>query len=322
MKNRLAVELDPENWIAASNLIGSLLSVEGEESAVREGKKLQERVAASRDKPPPSLNYLQNYQPLVQDWTGFIHGSLRALEATHGDGALATGDMNIYLADAEANRHDWRAANRYLLAGAGDGAELRAQRLLNDGVRAIEADNLPRAISSLERFQALWDADPNLQWSFYYHSCYLGLAYGLSGRIVEARKIFDAAGDWSVCAAFRADVVEASGDRAAADAAYAAAVRLGPSLPLPYQHWGQALFARGEREGAKARFAAAHARGPHWADPLKSLGDVAMAEARWEDAARFYDQATAFAPGWTDLAAARRAADVKVAALPWWRRWF
>lgn len=321
-KTRLAIELDPENWIAASNLIGSLYEVEGEESAAREGRALQRRGAAASTKPPPSLNYLQNYQPLVEDWTGLIDNLLRTLETTGGMGSLATGDIDIYLSDAEANRHDWRAAQRYLLAGSGDESDNRAQRLLNHGLRALEADDLPRATASLERFHAMWQADPSLQWSFYHHPCYLALAYGRRGRIGEANAIFDAVGEWSSCATLRADVIEASGDRRGADAAYTAAVRLAPSLPRAYQHWGVTLMARGDLEGARAKFAAAHERGPRWADPLKSLGDIAMAEGNPKEAARLYGQASAFAPGWAELAEARHAAEADAAALPWWSRWF
>lgn len=320
-KNRLAIELDPENWIAASNLIGTLYNAEGEESAAREGRRLQQRLRTTSHKPGAGLNPLQNYQPLVEDWTGFIEGQLRSLEATGGKGSLAQGNVNLYLSDAETYRHDWRAAERFLTAGANGSADFRAQGLLNRGLQALEAGDLTRAIAALERFDTLWQRDQGLQWTFYFHPCYLGLAYGLAGRTAEANAVFDRMAPWSHCATYRADTIEAGGDHAAADTAFAAAVRLAPSLPRPYQHWGLALLRRGDLAGARAKFAAAHQRGPRWADPLKSLGDVAMRQGDWQRATRFYARARPFAPGWRALADASRAADAKVAAMPRWRRW-
>jgi tetratricopeptide (TPR) repeat protein len=109
------------------------------------------------------------------------------------------------------------------------------------------------------------------------------------------------------CDRFRGDVLELRGDWAGAQAWYAKAAQLAPSLPAGYYSWGVALAKHGDLAGAVAKLQLAHQKGPHWADPLKVWGDVLLKQGKARDALAKYDEALKFAPNWSELKAAREA---------------
>jgi tetratricopeptide (TPR) repeat protein len=86
-----------------------------------------------------------------------------------------------------------------------------------------------------------------------------------------------------------------------AEAAFAAAVKLGPSLPFADFEWGQMKLSKGDLAGAVAQFEAAHEKGPHFADPLEAWGEVLMAQNRSDLALAKFEEAAKYAPKWKRL---------------------
>lgn len=323
-KYREAIAFDPYAWRTWGNYIGDVYTSQGEEQGVALGRRLLARIAEAPDDKRPQgtdLLALQNYQTLVQDWTGLLHDGAVSRAAAGGRNLLVGSDALVSDATAEAFRHDPVAAMN-ILAITEPSEERTAGALLVQGWLRLDRGDGAGAIPLLERFNALWAASEDLRYTYEGQPCYLGLAYGLVGRRTEAQAVFDKIGRWTACYTAAADVAAAREDARAADRAYARAVALAPSMPLAYQHWGLALLKRGDLVRAEAMFTKANATGPNWADPLKSLGDMAARRGDWKSAVGFYDRATPLAPGWADLTRARTVAEASLAALPWWRRWF
>ena len=322
-KYREAIAFDPYCWLAWGNYIGDAYAYEGEEGGVRLGRDLVRRIdEAPADKKPQAgdIQVLQNYQPLVQDWTGLLRDSAAARLAADGRNTLVSGDTLANDAVSEALRHDGVAASR-MLAIAEPSENRTAAALLSQGWLRLDTGDAAGAIVPLERFRAMWAGSEELRYAYEGQPCYLGLAYGLVGRRAEAQAVFDRIGRWTTCYTAAADVAATRDDARAADRAYARAVALAPSMPLAYQHWGLALMKRGELARAQAMFTKANEFGPNWADSVKSLGDLAARRSDWREAVALYDRALPLAPHWPALVQAHRTATAKLAALWWWQRW-
>ena len=208
-----------------------------------------------------------------------------------------------------------------MLAIAEPSEDRAAAALLVQGWSRLDKGDAAGAIGPLERFNAMWVASEDLRYTYEGQPCFLGQAYGLVGRRVEAQAVFDKIGKWTACYTAAADVSAANDEARTADRAFARAVALAPSMPLAYQHWGLALAKRGDFGRAEAMFQRANQTGPNWADPLKSLGDIAARRGAWPDALELYDRARPLAPHWPDLNRARAAAAEKVEAGKWWKIW-
>lgn len=300
-KYRLSLRLKPDNWVAQGNFVAVLASFEGEEAAWRASEDMR-RLAADRpmSNQPRGTDWL-NSQYLVQD----ASSQLATLKG--GASVESAGPM---MAEASGRLHDWPGAAAALASSEQGASSTMMMRNLVAGLHGVEAGRPAAAVAPLEAAYQIWLADTEQQINYPDMPCYLGLAYGLTGRATEADAVFAKTGRWVKCASFRADVIARSGDRAAADAAYAQAVALAPSLPFAYQRWGLALLARGDHAAAQAKFAAANQRGPRWADPLKAWGDSLVAQGRAGPASKKYAEALKYAPQWLELqraaAAARR----------------
>ena len=238
-KYRLAVQLKPRFWKAWSNLIGGASVVQSEEAALRIGRQM---LAAAQNAPSAErltpLN-LVNMDALQQDWQGNFLDNIYD-EKTHGTGGTQSQGVGATLADAAARMHDWPAAARYLTQADPSDPYTKAEVAFVAGLHALD-DGVPTAAAaSLQALDRRWIADPNLQYDDYDYPCYLGLAYGLSGRMGDAEAVFSRLSKKLSCLSFRADSLDRAGDWPGAQAAYAAAVSSGPDLPLPYQRWGLA----------------------------------------------------------------------------------
>jgi tetratricopeptide (TPR) repeat protein len=114
--------------------------------------------------------------------------------------------------------------------------------------------------------------------------------------------------DCYVCVRVRAEIAEASHDRAGADRWYAEATRQAPQIPFAFDEWGEARLARGDAPGAAAEFQQANRLEPRFADALKDWGDALARLGRWNDARAKYDAALRLAPAWRELIRARAVA--------------
>ena len=303
-KYRLSLSLNPTDWTSWNNLIGSLYDIEGEQGAWAEGQRMMRAVAVNRGTEPPQW---ANYDFLVQNWPRQL--SLLQADRVENGGEGAYGpDTGAMIADFQARLHDWAGVERYLTLAPASSAVTRAARLSTQGDRALETGDIAGAVTALTAFNALWQADLDVQFVFHDGRCRLGLALGLAGRKAEARRVLENSGRWLACYAYLADVTEMSGDTRAADAAYGRAIGLAPDLPFAYHRRGLALLARGEPALAAGRFKQAHQRGPQWADPLKGWGDALAAQGLWRAAEEKYALAGILAPAWRDLRLAHAAA--------------
>jgi hypothetical protein len=297
-KYRLSLRLKPDNWVAQGNFVALLAAFEGEEAAWRASEEMR-RLAAGHSK---------SNQPRGTDWLNsqYLSQDASSQVATLKGGATveSPGPMT---AEALGRLHDWPGAAAALASSEQGAPSTMMVRSLIGGLRVLEGGNPAAAVAPLETAYQIWLADTEQQINYPDMPCYLGLAYGLTGRATDADSVFDKTGRWVKCASFRADAIEHSGDRPAADAAYAQAVALAPSLPFAYQRWGLALLARGDHAAAQAKFTAAHQRGPRWADPLKAWGDSLTAQGRSREASKKYDEALRHAPQWLELQRAKAA---------------
>ncbi len=107
------------------------------------------------------------------------------------------------------------------------------------------------------------------------------------------------------CLLTRARIAWLSGDLAGAEALYARAGRLGPSLPQAHEASARLALARGHFVRAAQLARIAEARGPRWADPLKVEGDALAAAGDRKAALARYDAALRLAPAWAEAKAAR-----------------
>jgi tetratricopeptide (TPR) repeat protein len=137
---------------------------------------------------------------------------------------------------------------------------------------------------------------------FAYEDSSVAMALAGLGRFAEAEaRIRDAPADCYPCLIGRAEVARMQGQDSRADAWFARAEAIGPSLPFAAQEWGQALLARGDAAGAIAKFKLSNAKGPHFADPLEGWGEALMAQNRSDLALAKFAQANALAPNWGRL---------------------
>ncbi|MGI9170611.1 MAG: hypothetical protein ACR2FH_10650, partial [Caulobacteraceae bacterium] len=270
-KYRLAIQLHPRMWSAWTNLIGAVLFTGGEEAALRATGWMRQAAAGAPKRDRPTPPGWENSDFLTQDWAAELADLDYDARKTGGQG---TDDViaGPSMADAAVRLHDFDAAARYLTASDPKDAFTQAERPFVEGLRALDDGAPARAIAPLEAVQAVLRANPNIKYSYIDATCYLGLAYGLTGQRVKAEAIFAGRDRWVACQAFHADTLDHAGDWVGAQGAYARAVALAPDLPFAYDRWGLALARHGDAAAAMVKFAAAHRLGPHWAEPLKHWG--------------------------------------------------
>jgi hypothetical protein len=294
------VALRPDFWKAWSNLVLVQEGAESEEAAYRVG--LQMAAAAAQhpqnDQPPPTLH--NAFDALLQDWDASYRDLTWDMDTYGRNGTYSTADTAA-VAYAEAQRHDWDAAEQDLVASDPDDPSTATFAAMVRAERALEQGDATQAVALLEPAYARYQATPATRAYFPQIPCYMGLAYALNGDAAKAQEAFGRGGRWLSCGSFRGDALDHAGDWAGAVQAYTAASALGPDLPFAYQRFGLALLRHGQPQAALGQFAAAHARGPHWADPLKGWGDALKAMGHPSDAAARYAEALTYAPKWQAL---------------------
>lgn len=299
-KTRLGVDQDPNLWRGWNSLLSSTRRNAGDEAGWQVGMQLLEAARRAPANNQPTALGLYNFQSLSQDWTGQIEKLQQDAKLTGGGGSFGILSASL-LANSEVGRHGWRQALRYLDMADINDETILPQRLFTFGVYFLEHGRPDRAVPFLERLHRMWLGSAAFQYQFDYSPCYLGLAYGLSGNAAKAAPMWAVLRRNATCDAFQIETLEAQGDRAGADAAFASAIRSAPSLPILYQKWGAIQFHRGDLKRASAMFDNAQHQAPHWADPLKGQGDIRAARGDWAGALRKYEAAARYAPDWDFL---------------------
>jgi tetratricopeptide (TPR) repeat protein len=309
-KYRLNLSLSPPRsklwWTAWTNLVNVVWISEGEEAGWREAHAFLQAAAAApkRDKPEPRL--MANAAQITWDLP-FLLQALFADVANHG-GTNSTID-GPFIADAYALLHNPEQSARYMAASDPDDPTTKAEALSLQGYAALVRGDPAGAVAPLEALDKLWLATPILQGNETDQPCFLGLAYGLAGRMTEAEAVFkQVSTPWSRCSAFHGEALAHAGDVAGAQRVWAEGVRLMPDLPNVYLARGRWEMDHGDLKAADADLSTASAKAPHYADPLKAWGDLLAREGQWKAALAKYDEALKYAPAWAELHEARDAA--------------
>ncbi|HUC19567.1 MAG TPA: hypothetical protein VMA37_17950 [Acetobacteraceae bacterium] len=305
---RLALRFNPHDWRAWNNLISVLQQTESEEAAYRFGIAMKKTASGILFGSKPTLYDYTNFAQLTLDPGAVIAGLLADRRVAQREGAEY--DLSSWIAEQEAVRHDWAAAEQYLLESPVSDVTTPYDEQVLGGLHAIEVGDDKAAVGMFETADRLWHASLVLQAYFPDFECNLGNAYALVGRMADAR-MFLSDPRFVRCRAFLADAINRTESWQDAERAYRQAEAVAPDLAFAYEHEGMALLRRGKIPEATARLEVAHHLSPHWADPLKTLGDAFAAEGKWGQALRLYRQALRWAPGWTELQAARATAATK-----------
>lgn len=306
---RQALKIKPDYWSAYDNLMNVLWLMGDEEGAWREGLAMQKQ-AGGRPGRAPEIQY-ENWDTLTWNLQAWRAAMQADADAQGGTGTGVNADAPI-LADIDARMHDPGDAEFQLQTARGSASDptVAAMTHFVRGRLAAEAGDTARAESEMEAFGAA-EANPLVSSQTPGYTCWIAPVEQAAGYPERADAVLERAGHFVDCARFRGDSLDARGDWAGAQRAYAQAVAVAPDLPAAYLSWGQALARHGDLAGAVEKLAAAQARGPHWADPLKAWGDVLMRQGDRTGAADKYKQALGYAPNWGALRAALAAATTR-----------
>ena len=309
-KFRLAMRLAPVKkiwWTAWSNLVSEMPAAQGEEAGWRESQAFLRAAAQAPERDRPQLRLLSFPAQVTWDLPLVLASNL-AEAAQNGGAGASTSPVAPAIADTYALMHDAGLAASYMAASDPDAAATKAEAELLRAYAALDRGDPGAAVAPLEAFQQAWSADSALRDTYWDAPCYLGLAYGLAGRMAEAEAVFKRTGPWSRCYAFHGDVLAHAGDMVGAERVWAVGLKVAPDLPMIYLHRGVWELNRGDLKSAQVDLATASAKAPHLADPLKAWGALLAREGRWKDALAKYTAALNDAPAWAELRQARDAA--------------
>jgi tetratricopeptide (TPR) repeat protein len=311
---REAVRLKPDYWTGYNNIMFALNSLGDEDGVVRVGEQMM-KAAGRRPGPVPEDQYA-NYDLALWNLPAARASQIADIESHSGIGTIATagGAANLTVAQSEVQMHDVEAAAFRLKTTPVDEKNLPdvALAAIARAQLAEETGNLEAAVREWDAFAVAY-ANPSISISNPQFMCYAAPTYEKTGQRTKAEMALNAVGAFSFvdCDRFKGDLLDLRGDWAGAQAWYAKAVQLGPSIPSGYYSWGVALAKHGDLNGAVAKFKDANQRGPHWADPLKAWGDVLVKQGHSNEALVKYNEALKYAPNWAALKEARAAAKQK-----------
>jgi tetratricopeptide (TPR) repeat protein len=305
---REALRLKPDYWVGYSNIMYALNGLGDEEGTVRVGEQM--RKAADGRPGRASEEMYQNYDQETWDLQAERAGSIADIESHSGIGATGTasGAESLFVAQIEVQMHDVEAAALRLKTTLVEERNVPdvATASFARALLAEENGDLKAAAREWDTFTVAY-ANPTVSTANPQLICFAAVTYEKTGEPAKADAALNAVGKLTFvdCYRFRGDVLELRGDWAGAQAWYAKAVKLGPSIPSGYYSWGIALAKHGDPDGAAVKLKDANQKGPHWADPLKAWGDVFAKQGKIKDALAKYAEALKYAPNWKQLQEAR-----------------
>ena len=313
-KLRLEMRISPPHseawWRSLSNLAvtNALLSApQGDEPAWREYTNLLQAAASAPSGESPDLRMLSAPATFVWD----LPLALKTLESDAKRNAGAGSNTMLagpWIAETRSLMHDPTAAAQAMVGSDADDPNTMAEADLLQARAALDANDPASAVVPMEHLYKAWLSSRFLPKSLPQAPCYLGLAYGLAGRMADAEAVFQRMGPRSLCQAFHGDVLAHAGDAAGASRLWADGIKLAPDLAPIYLERGLYELAHGDLPAAQADFETAHAKAPHFADPLKAWGDLLVRQGKRTQALEKYDEALRYAPAWESLRQARAAA--------------
>ena len=308
---REALRRKPDYWTAYNNIMYALNGLGDEEGLVRVSEQLK-LAAGGRPGRAPEHEY-QNYDRTVWDLPAERAEAIADVESHSGIGTTgsAGGAENLQVAQYEVQMHDVEAATLRLNTTPVD-AKYVPDVAQATFVRALLAEERNDPEAAAREWDAYVEAyaNPSVRTNDPHTICFAAPSYEKTGQSAKAEAALNAVGALTLvdCYRFRGDILDLRGDWPNAQAWYAKAVKLAPSVPSGYYSWGMALVRHGNLEGAAEKFNSANRLGPHWADPLKAWGDVLMKQGQAKKAIEKYNEALKYAPNWTALKDSREAA--------------
>jgi len=308
---REALRRKPDYWTAYNNIMYALNGLGDEEGLVRVSEQLV-LAAGGRPGRAPEHEY-QNYDRTVWDLPAERAEAIADVESHNGIGTTgsAGGAENLQIAQYEVQMHDVEAATLRLNTTPVDAKYVPdvAQATFVRALLAEEKNDPEAAAREWDTYVEAY-ANPSVRTNDPHTICFAAPSYEKTGQSAKAEAALNAVGALTLvdCYRFRGDILDLRGDWPNAQAWYAKAVKLAPSIPSGYYSWGMALVRHGNLEGAAEKFKGANRLGPHWADPLKAWGDVLMKQGQAKKAIEKYDEALKYAPNWTALKDSREAA--------------
>ncbi len=308
-KFRLAISLDPTNWVPRSNLPAALALSEGEESAWRASREFL-NVAATAGNRRPDKRLLGNAAGLLWDLPLLLEANLAGVTYNNGAGTF-TLPNGPFIADAYGLMHDTASAARYMAASNPASVYTQAEAALLQVYAALDRNDISAALPPMEEFWRTWLRSAALQGADLDYPCLLVLIYGLADRPADAKAVFDRVGKWNRCYAFYGYALAKANDTAGAQRVWNQGQQIAPDLPFVPLFRGLTEAARKTDADASADFAAAYRSAPHMAEPLKAWGDLLASEGRWKEALTKYDEGLRYAPNWEALKMGRKLAAQK-----------
>jgi tetratricopeptide (TPR) repeat protein len=307
---REALRRKPDYWTAYNNIMYALNGLGDEEGLVRVSEQLV-LAAGGRPGRAPEHEY-QNYDRTVWDLPAERAEAIADVESHNGIGTTgsAGGAENLQIAQYEVQMHDVEAATLRLNTTPVDAKNAPdvAQATFVRALIAEEKTDPKTAAQAWDTYVEAY-ANPSVRTNDPHTICFAAPSYERTGQSAKAEAALNAVGTLTLvdCYRFRGDILELRGDWPRAQAWYAKAVKLAPSIPSGYYSWGVALAKHSDLNGAAVKFKDANQKGPHWADPLKAWGDVLAKQGNIKEAMAKYDEAHKFAPNWKQLKDARDA---------------
>jgi len=305
---REAVRLKPDYWVGYNNIMSALNGLGDEEGVVRVGEEMMK--AAGGRPGRASEDMYGNYDQEVWDLPTERASSIADMESHGGVGATTpqSGAENLSVAQNEVQMHDVEAAALRLKTTPVEEKNVPdvAAAAMARALLAEEAGDLKVAAQEWDAYTVAY-ANPTVSTLNPPNICFAALTYEKTGQPAKADAALNTVGEHTFvdCYRFRGDLLDLRGDWVGAQAWYAKAVKLAPSIPSGYYSWGLALAKHGNLDAAAAKLKDANQKGPHWADPLKAWGDVLAKQGKIKDALAKYDEALKYAPNWKQLKEAR-----------------
>jgi tetratricopeptide (TPR) repeat protein len=309
--NHEAVELDPSNTNALSNVAAYEQNVSQLENVTNDSRKLAELLTRAGDR---EIAIFGTNLPVEQEMTA---NEIRDSMGAHGEAAASVANilrsgndaarpgLATRLALDEIKAHDLKAAR-----ATPRGRDRRFQSADRFALGRIQIDvNLAAAEQNWPAVVAAAVSANLLSKTRYVQESVLikgtpvqAYAEARLGHFSTAEALIATTpDDCDECLLMRARIAELEGQHARADWWFARAVHDAPSIPLMYATWGLALLDRGQSDAAIAQFAIANRKGPHFADPLEGWGEALMAKNQSHLALAKFAEADKYAPNWGRL---------------------
>ncbi len=305
-----SLALDPTLVVSRNNTARYAIEKGNPEQGLRENRLI---VAQSTERGQPAILPVfvpairQAAQAQVDLLLGDFQDAARQQAAVVVSGLPGRWGISADLAEAQAGAHDLSAARATmadpvpdsgLAPGANEYYKIRAAMVIDSHAEewAGVLSTADVAGSRMAKYPG-WRADqPSELFPL------IAYAEARLGRFAAAEAHIAAApADCYICLITRARIAGLKGDSVRADANFARAVNLAPSIPSAYADWGEALLGRGNVAGAIAKFTVANQKGPHFADPLEMWGEALMLQNHSDQALAKFAEAEKYAPNWGRL---------------------